>query len=844
MKNKSKFGYIILGFILGVVFSLLGKDNPYLEKNIRKHGDAKIYTADLNHDGVIDEKTEKNLTWKESFDVLMSQVKDRKKLKEYVKSMQIAEDEDEEIQLKLARYEILHQCEELLTISGCTVPMYTSNTAIRAKEYIKDLYCCNLNFIRFDRMYSTEKKKINVEFGANVKTLDIESANDANSLDKILHLGIGLKRYSSKPENLIQEDKNDLKKSLYLEDGLALSLKVLISDKGKESIYCFFIGKYECDKENNVPEYFKKIEVLEKEEKNQAKKIKAIAENDEEFTFTKKSDAKWEDGNLITPNDFIWSWNRMVNKKFKANYADIFYAIEGFKEYSEKTGSESYDEVEKDGTYALYNGLKGLKSFKPKDEIDEIEKQIKELEDKKNKNKNVEESKEIDKKIEELKKQKKEIETVKMPKALKKEDSNSNYFEINFEGYCSYFDHLLTSPFFYPMPRHLMTENTGKKGETIIKNWWSKNKNFSSGPFKIKSIHNVFNGTIEMVRNENYLFADEVKNDGFTFFLTSSSVRAFSKYKAGELDIISHFDTVDFGTNMETGVEKYDDDLYFCAKHKRIMAMCFYMGTYGSFQKHVDALGCNSNEDKEMVYQQIYRVFALIINRYDFSVNVERMKSEVAAGYVGECLEILPERDENGKVRAARNKDNTVKMVKWTTRDGLKIIEEKIHNKGNYSFREINTEYNRFEKRDDSSTFDSFIPVYRGSPNKDSDYTSEIKKFQKNNIKKAIQLAREVGFKYDDKKDYFTNFPSIQMLISSRSDYNDIQYRLDYFFSLFNIKIDFQQLDWNSYLSYQDYGYYEFSFFSWGADFDDPYSFLFFHQSGDSTNIIGIGKNS
>ena len=55
-----------------------------------------------------------------------------------------------------------------------------------------------------------------------------------------------------------------------------------------------------------------------------------------------------------------------------------------------------------------------------------------------------------------------------------------------------------------------MTRNTGKEGEKIIEGWWTKNKNLSSGPFKIKG-NNFFNGTIEMVKNG-------VNDDDFNFF--------------------------------------------------------------------------------------------------------------------------------------------------------------------------------------------------------------------------------------------------------------------------------------------------------------------------------------
>ena len=58
---------------------VLFSDSSFIEKH---HGNIKVFSADLDHDGEIGEK-EKNLTWSESFDKLLEQANNYEKLKEF-----------------------------------------------------------------------------------------------------------------------------------------------------------------------------------------------------------------------------------------------------------------------------------------------------------------------------------------------------------------------------------------------------------------------------------------------------------------------------------------------------------------------------------------------------------------------------------------------------------------------------------------------------------------------------------------------------------------------------------------------------------------------------------------
>ncbi len=46
-----------------------------------------------------------------------------------------------------------------------------------------------------------------------------------------------------------------------------------------------------------------------------------------EYTFTLKSGLKWSDGSDLTANDFVYSWNRVVDEKTAADYAYMFDII-------------------------------------------------------------------------------------------------------------------------------------------------------------------------------------------------------------------------------------------------------------------------------------------------------------------------------------------------------------------------------------------------------------------------------------------------------------------------------------------------------------------------------------
>lgn len=53
----------------------------------------------------------------------------------------------------------------------------------------------------------------------------------------------------------------------------------------------------------------------------------SISENGKEYTFQLRKDAKWSDGELVTAEDFVYSFRRILNPETASKYASILYPV-------------------------------------------------------------------------------------------------------------------------------------------------------------------------------------------------------------------------------------------------------------------------------------------------------------------------------------------------------------------------------------------------------------------------------------------------------------------------------------------------------------------------------------
>lgn len=58
-----------------------------------------------------------------------------------------------------------------------------------------------------------------------------------------------------------------------------------------------------------------------------------VSEDGKTYTFKLREDAKWSDGEPVTAEDFVYSWQRVLDPDFPANYDSMFDVIKGAREY-------------------------------------------------------------------------------------------------------------------------------------------------------------------------------------------------------------------------------------------------------------------------------------------------------------------------------------------------------------------------------------------------------------------------------------------------------------------------------------------------------------------------------
>lgn len=91
----------------------------------------------------------------------------------------------------------------------------------------------------------------------------------------------------------------------------------LLEDVSQRSILLhLFAGLYEIDEDNCL-----KPDLAEKSE---------ISEDGLTWTFTLKPDLKWSNGDKLDANDFVYAWERGIDKTIGNPYSSLFSSIEGF----------------------------------------------------------------------------------------------------------------------------------------------------------------------------------------------------------------------------------------------------------------------------------------------------------------------------------------------------------------------------------------------------------------------------------------------------------------------------------------------------------------------------------
>ena len=54
------------------------------------------------------------------------------------------------------------------------------------------------------------------------------------------------------------------------------------------------------------------------------------------YTFYLRDDAVWSNGDKVTADDFVYSWNRMLMPSLGSKYPDMLYDVVGAEDFKER----------------------------------------------------------------------------------------------------------------------------------------------------------------------------------------------------------------------------------------------------------------------------------------------------------------------------------------------------------------------------------------------------------------------------------------------------------------------------------------------------------------------------
>jgi len=258
------------------------------------NGELEIYSADINHNGIIEDnpvkvgskiyRSEKNVTWQESFDAIMSQISDDEILKICADNMGISKDEEKRTQL--ARYEILHEAEEMLMDTGAVMPLYNYSDPYLLKPNVSDIYFMPLGTKYLDQLTRDGKsnEKFDISTGTKADTLDPADNSDSSTSNALNNCFRGLSYYVKDTEPVEGQSRTFNSK---------LDWNYVLLDHVTEP-----------------------------------------SGGDRKYTFEIKPNNKfWSDGKDLTAIDFVYTWHRACSG-YHGTWGFVFDCIEGYEDYA------------------------------------------------------------------------------------------------------------------------------------------------------------------------------------------------------------------------------------------------------------------------------------------------------------------------------------------------------------------------------------------------------------------------------------------------------------------------------------------------------------------------------
>ena len=232
-----------------------------------------------------------------------------------------------------------------------------------------------------------------------------------------------------------------------------------------------------------------------------------ISDDGREYIFNLNKNAKWSNGEVMTADDFVWSWKRMLTASLGSQYPDMLYYLEGAEEYhtwmSEDDLRETIENKEVELKENDQNDVAGLQKLSQ--ELASLKNSIKNLQPKPT------------------------FESV----GIKAIDDHT--LKVNLKSPTPFFIGLLSHYSTWPVHKDTVL----KFGEIDDRNGeWTRPGNFvCNGPFQLKSWE--INKKIVVEKNPHYWDASKVQLNEMHFYPVSNVMTEDRMFQTGQLHLTS-----------------------------------------------------------------------------------------------------------------------------------------------------------------------------------------------------------------------------------------------------------------------------------------------------------------
>jgi oligopeptide transport system substrate-binding protein len=219
------------------------------------------------------------------------------------------------------------------------------------------------------------------------------------------------------------------------------------------------------------------------------------------YTYTLRDGLKWSDGQDVTANDFVFSWNRAASPELAADYGYMFEVVDGYAAMWEEDEEAEAAAAAETTTAAADSGEEEGPApiFKNPD----AKLNVKAIDDK--------------------------------------------TLEVTLANSITYWNELLAFPSYFPVREDVVAnESWATDPSTYVCN----------GPYTMASWEH--NSVITLAKNENYPDAADIKMDEIKFYLSDDANNQLTNFKNGEWKLID-----DIPTNEIAAVkEQYPDEFF------------------------------------------------------------------------------------------------------------------------------------------------------------------------------------------------------------------------------------------------------------------------------------------